>query len=92
MEMTLIGARYTKWSINLIELTPVDDFQLETKPTHTPNAMRNKKCWTEIKTVRSTEQRQTEPIVARLESMKRNENVEKKQRNTDRWTYIGNRL
>lgn len=30
--MTLIGARYTKWSINLIELTPVDDFQLEIKP------------------------------------------------------------
>lgn len=30
MKMTLIGARYTKWSINLIELTPDDAFQLAT--------------------------------------------------------------
>lgn len=28
MKMTLIGARCTKWSINLIELTPDDGFQL----------------------------------------------------------------
>lgn len=32
--MTLIGARYTEWSINLIELTPDDAFQLATRPTN----------------------------------------------------------